>query len=66
MSRFKGMTTNERLASAGLMQDFDAAIRRGDRAGAEAILEQVELPPSEAEAIVRAVLKNPKFYGYAE
>ena len=64
MSRFKGMTTNERLCEAGLLEAFDAAIRRRDRVAAEAILEQVELPHPEAEAIVRAVLKNPKFYGY--
>jgi hypothetical protein len=51
-----GMTVNERLAVAGLMDDFDAAVARRDEPAIRAILIQVFLTEPNIDAIVRHVL----------
>jgi phospholipase/lecithinase/hemolysin len=65
MSRFRGMTTSERLFAAKLLEAFDASIRRHDRSEAMRILQDVELSRTQAEAIVGAIEQNPAKYGYA-
>src|SRR5262245_38627277 len=40
---FGGMTVNERLFTAGLLEQFDAAIDAGDRQRAMELLEQVAM-----------------------
>ncbi|MCX5796418.1 MAG: hypothetical protein NTY77_13075 [Elusimicrobia bacterium] len=50
MGNFKGMTTLDRLVAAGLLRDFELAVKRGARKAAVDILMRVEL--TEAQALV--------------
>ena len=45
-----GMTMNERLFACGLVEDFDSALRRGDRKSFTAVLTQVEFTEEQAVA----------------
>lgn len=61
--RFGGMTVNERLSSAGLVEAWDAAVAKRDRQLGIDLLGRVDLA-SQAAAIVDAVLADPAKYGY--
>ena len=63
-SEYSGMTTNERLFNAGLLDDFDAAARARDDERMVAILQQVEFSESEARSITDTTLTNPEKYGF--
>ncbi|HVT37842.1 MAG TPA: hypothetical protein VHE78_02240 [Gemmatimonadaceae bacterium] len=63
-SRYAGMTTNERLFEAGLLDAFDRAARARDREEMTRLLKATELPSSEAARIVESVLANPTRYGF--
>ena len=52
----RGMTVNERLFAAGVIEEFDAAISRGDEEALRRILATLFLGESNVEAIVRQVL----------
>lgn len=60
---YGGMTVNERLFVAGLVQQFDAAINSGDRQEAIELLRRVALSDAIAGETVDAVLSNPGKYG---
>jgi len=60
---YSGMTTNERLGVAGLIEVFDSAIQRQDRRAAIATLSRVDLG-SQAASIVDTILANPAKYGF--
>ena len=60
---YDGMTTNERLAAAGVLEEWDAAARARDRARMVELLTLVELG-SQAEWIADRVLAMPERYGY--
>jgi hypothetical protein len=62
-SNYQGMTVNERLVVAGLIEQWDAAVKRRDRDRMIETLKQVDIG-SDAEKIVDAVLKNPALYGF--
>ena len=57
MSRFAGMTTNERLAEGGLLDEWDAAFERRDRNELIALLGQVDLA-AQAAWITDQALQN--------
>jgi len=57
MSRFTGMTTNERLAEAGLLDAWDAAFERRDRNELITLLGQVDLA-GQAAWITDQALQN--------
>lgn len=61
---FGGMTVNERLFVAGLLQQFDGAIDAGDRQRAIELLIRVAMSDVGAAETVDAVLSNPAKYGY--
>jgi hypothetical protein len=52
-----GMTVNERLWAAGLMESFDQAVARKDRVELQNILKQVYVPSRDAEVIINQVLE---------
>lgn len=58
-----GMTTNERLLAAGLMDAFGQAARTRDRDRMIDVLDKVELA-DQAESIADGILANPKRYGF--
>lgn len=60
---FAGMTTNERLYAAGLIDEFDEAAKRRDSGKMNELLTQVDLG-SQAEWITGTTLSNPEKYGY--
>jgi hypothetical protein len=62
-SRFREMTTNERLCEAGLMAAWDEAVLRKDRAAMIEILSAVDLV-GDAEPISDAILADPSKYGF--
>lgn len=63
MGQYDGMSVNERLFSAGLIDAFDKAAKTRNRNDMIGILGQVELL-DEAESIVDAILASPVRYGY--
>jgi hypothetical protein len=63
-ARFAGMTVNERLHVAGLLDAFDRAIRARDESAAMAVLVHLELSRMQAVETVRMVLEFPGRYGY--
>lgn len=60
----RAMTVNERLSSAGLLSEFDAAARSRQRDRLIELLLRVELSREQAESTVAALLANPREYGY--
>ncbi len=63
-SNIAGMTVNERLNHFGLVAEFDAAIRAGDKAAAIRVLIQARFTPEQAEYTASQVLSAPERYGY--
>lgn len=59
---YAGMTVNERLFVAGLLEEFDAAINARDREAAVELLRRVQL--DHGEWTVDAVIADPGKYGY--
>jgi hypothetical protein len=59
---FSGMTTNERLFAADLLDEFDDAVRQGDVAKMIELLTAVDLG-ADAAAIAESVLRHPTRYG---
>jgi hypothetical protein len=64
MPDYAGMTVNERLAVAGLMQAFDKAVMARDRSAAIAVLRQVELSDEQAASTTDTIFANPSRYDY--
>lgn len=62
--RFAGMTVNERLYAAGLMDDFDVAARGRDRMEMISILVRVDLSEAGAAESADTILATPQKYGY--
>lgn len=60
-SRYAGMTVNERLFDAGLLEAFDNAARARDRAEVIRLLAKVEV--DDAIQSVDVMLRNPAHYG---
>lgn len=58
MSKFSGMTVNERLYHAGLLEEFDAAIAASNGAFAEEILQRTELTAQQSAEIVAAIFES--------
>lgn len=58
---YSGITLNERLYDAGLLDDFFKAATRKDRDEMVALLMSIELEKPEAEKTADAVLKNRAF-----
>jgi hypothetical protein len=56
------MTVNERLVSVGLLDQFDDAVRTGDKGQIVAILGRVGLA-NQAEHIAETTLAHPTRYG---
>jgi hypothetical protein len=52
-----GMTVNERLFAAGLMDSFDQAVACKDRMELQNILKQVFVAPKDADVIINQVLR---------
>lgn len=61
---YEGMTWNERLAAAGLLDAWDRAARRMDRAEMVRVLKCVETKPGDAEETVEIVRANPHNFGF--
>jgi len=63
---FAGMTVNERLFAAGLLEKFDTAAKNRDRATMVSLLVKTALPRISAEESVDTLLSNPTKYGYPD
>jgi hypothetical protein len=61
---YAGMTVNERLFEAGLMAEFDAAVRAKERERIIALLMRVALSKDDAAFTADTILANPKRYGF--
>ena len=62
--RFNGMTVNERLFEAKLLDAFDLAVIKRDRKKLIEILKTVELSDEQANSTIDTIFLNPKKYGY--
>jgi hypothetical protein len=56
---YGAMTVNERLFAAGLLDEFDRAVRAGDVAALERILRKVQLSDENVAAVIKKVLPSP-------
>jgi hypothetical protein len=61
-----GMTVNERLYSAGVLDEFDSAARKRDRDAMIALLMKTDLSREQAEQSIDALLSDPRKYGYPD
>ena len=61
---YSGVSTNERLYAAGLLDRFDIAAKSQSRDTMIRILLQVKIPAEEAASIVNKILAAPGLYGY--
>jgi hypothetical protein len=62
-SKYGGMTVNERLSVAGLIDEWDVAAKSRNRDRMIEVLSKVELSQQAAE-ITDTVLANPRRYGF--
>jgi hypothetical protein len=62
ISNLGGMTVNERLIVTGLLDRWDAAVRKRDRREMLEILVQIEI--TEPAPTVDAVLADPQRFGF--
>jgi hypothetical protein len=62
LNRYLGMTVNERLFDAGLMEAFDAATRARDRAEMIRLLTGVDV--DDAAWSADTILESPERHGY--
>lgn len=60
--RYAGMTLNERLYAAGLLERFDAAVEQSDRGAMAELLKQVGIDASGAQLTINTILANPARY----
>ena len=60
---YSGMTVNERLYAAGLLEAWDAAAKCRDRNRMIELLNEIDLS-NQAQSISDKILANPKFYGF--
>ena len=63
-SHYAGMTVNERLNEAGLLSEFDQAVRLRDREWMLDILKKVGMTLEQAEYTAGTILDNSAHYGY--
>ena len=63
-SKYDGMTVNERLFEAKLLDEYDSAVKKRDKKALVKILKKVTLSEEQANAIIDAIFSNPKKYGY--
>lgn len=61
-SDYSGMTVNERLFVAGLLEEYEQAARRRDRGAMIEVLARVGVQPP--EATVDPILADPERYGF--
>lgn len=59
--KYSGMTVNERLYEAGLLDNFFNIANKKDRNEMVALLMSVELDRAEAEKTADTILKSPAF-----
>jgi hypothetical protein len=59
---YSGMTVNERLFAAGLIEDFDCAAKARDREAMISILSRVKV--SNPERTADSIIRDPARYGY--
>ena len=62
--QFAGMTVNERLFEAGLLETFNQTARERNREAMLSILLKVELTTEQAAETTDTILANPVHYGY--
>ncbi len=61
---YSGMTVNERLYAAGLLDQWDRAAKSGDRKTMIELLTKVQLVESDAAWTADTILANPAKYGF--
>ena len=60
--RYAGMTLNERLYTAGLLERFNEAVQQSDLGAMAELLGQVGIDASGAQSTINTILANPARY----
>ena len=60
---YSGLTVNERLIAAGLIEQLEAAIQAGERSLMIRVLDRLDLA-DQSGSIAEAILDNPGRYGF--
>ena len=63
-SKYDGMTVNERLFEAKLLEEYDSAVKKRDKKALVKILKKVAFSEEQANVTIDAIFSNPKKYGY--
>jgi hypothetical protein len=63
--KYGGLTTNERLSAAGVLDAFDDAVRHRDRALMVTLLMKAQIVQHDAESIADTILADRTLYGRA-
>jgi hypothetical protein len=64
MPLYSGMSVNERLSVAGLVEEWGRAVLNGDRARMIEVLMETELTLEQATYTTDTTLANPEKYGF--
>lgn len=62
--KYKGMTLNEMLFEANLINDFETAIKIRDVRQAMEVLSKINILKDDAEKIINTIFQNPKKFGF--
>jgi hypothetical protein len=63
MMKYAGMTVNERLVEAGLLDDFDSAVRHENKDKMVALLVRVDIELHDAIRTAEEIISHPTRYG---
>jgi hypothetical protein len=65
-NKFSGMTLNEMLFEAGLIKEFDKAVKEKNETALIQVLQKINIPTQNAKKIINTIFNDLKKYGFRE
>jgi len=65
-NKYSGMTLNEMLFEAGLIKEFDKAVKEKNELALIQILQKVNISAKNGKKIIKTIFNNPGKYGFKE
>jgi hypothetical protein len=65
-NKFSGMTLNEMLFEAGLIKEFDKAVKEKNESALIQVLQKINIPTQNAKKIINTIFNDLKKYGFRE
>ena len=63
-NKFSGMTLNEMLFEAGLIKEFDKAVKEKNETALIQVLQKINIPTQNAKKIINTIFNDLKKYGF--